>query len=592
MVERDREVAERVEEELRRLHDLDRRRRHSIGAAETNLAALRERVRSQRGGVNKVTLQSLIAHFKYARVVLLHAVRLLPLAHVSLVGKVGDIPCVCFSALGAGHSHRLAVCSGTSCFGSATILFNSQEVHRAKFARARPDASRVTGMDSSQRPGKRRPEDGHVDTGARRPPPALQVNSTLSNITGLTLTAITFPLYVRKTTAVRAYREGDEDVSGGRIIPQCQLEKPSLLLLMLLPWWSLCLGQIDGSGRRNWPAWWPIPPPHPISHVSNGAGAMPDGTSRPGTPPQAARPSTQLMAQELERLRLLQNTRQKLFRAAHRAGDQGRGRAATPGEIASSSKGRDSPLSPCPPPPGIAPTWPISTSAAAAAAAETAIVGDDDTTTAVSARPVSIFAPALHPRTGGTTTTLRVPSSSGLMPGEVASRALPREPSTASSDVSSMLRSPPAKHPSYSSQRHSSDVWGMPAATTAYSGRVRREASEEKVASDGIPAAGAPPALARPPTARMREGGRNQQYSDESLLSEGDEEVEVSGDVSDDDGKVAVSEARRGMRTVGAVRIPLARQVITISGQVLSRNTRALNGAFSACGLVIRLWAT
>lgn len=41
MVEKDRQVVTRQEAELRRVHELDRRRRHTIGAAETNLAAKR-----------------------------------------------------------------------------------------------------------------------------------------------------------------------------------------------------------------------------------------------------------------------------------------------------------------------------------------------------------------------------------------------------------------------------------------------------------------------------------------------------------------------------------------------------------------------
>ena len=46
MLERDRRAAEAVEEELRRLHELDRLHRQRNGAADTNLAALRDRVRA------------------------------------------------------------------------------------------------------------------------------------------------------------------------------------------------------------------------------------------------------------------------------------------------------------------------------------------------------------------------------------------------------------------------------------------------------------------------------------------------------------------------------------------------------------------
>lgn len=48
MIEKDRQVVTRQEAELRRVHELDRRRRHTIGAAETNLAAKR------RGGVSSM----------------------------------------------------------------------------------------------------------------------------------------------------------------------------------------------------------------------------------------------------------------------------------------------------------------------------------------------------------------------------------------------------------------------------------------------------------------------------------------------------------------------------------------------------------
>lgn len=46
VLERDRRAAEAVEEELRRLHELDRLHRQRNGAADTNLAALRDRVRA------------------------------------------------------------------------------------------------------------------------------------------------------------------------------------------------------------------------------------------------------------------------------------------------------------------------------------------------------------------------------------------------------------------------------------------------------------------------------------------------------------------------------------------------------------------
>lgn len=49
-LERDRRVAEGLEEELKRLHELDRVRRQRNGAADTNLAALRERVSKGMGG--------------------------------------------------------------------------------------------------------------------------------------------------------------------------------------------------------------------------------------------------------------------------------------------------------------------------------------------------------------------------------------------------------------------------------------------------------------------------------------------------------------------------------------------------------------
>lgn len=48
MVEKDRQVVTRQEAELKRVHELDRRRRHTIGAAETNLAAKR------RGSVSSI----------------------------------------------------------------------------------------------------------------------------------------------------------------------------------------------------------------------------------------------------------------------------------------------------------------------------------------------------------------------------------------------------------------------------------------------------------------------------------------------------------------------------------------------------------
>lgn len=53
VLERDRRAAEAVEEELRRLHELDRLHRQRNGAADTNLAALRDRVRARRGFVEE-----------------------------------------------------------------------------------------------------------------------------------------------------------------------------------------------------------------------------------------------------------------------------------------------------------------------------------------------------------------------------------------------------------------------------------------------------------------------------------------------------------------------------------------------------------
>lgn len=45
MVEKDRRLAEGLEDDLKRLHELDRLRRQGNGAAEVNLAAMRARVR-------------------------------------------------------------------------------------------------------------------------------------------------------------------------------------------------------------------------------------------------------------------------------------------------------------------------------------------------------------------------------------------------------------------------------------------------------------------------------------------------------------------------------------------------------------------
>lgn len=49
MEQRDRRTAEELKQELKRLFELDRQHRLRNGAAETNLAALRERVSDWRG---------------------------------------------------------------------------------------------------------------------------------------------------------------------------------------------------------------------------------------------------------------------------------------------------------------------------------------------------------------------------------------------------------------------------------------------------------------------------------------------------------------------------------------------------------------
>lgn len=288
----------------------------------------------------------------------------------------------------------------------------------------------------------------------------------------------------------------------------------------------------------EWPMWWPPPPPHLRPDVSRstsvGAVAMPVGKPRP-----AARPSTLPIPQDNERLRMLQETRQGLLRAAVRAEEQSCGRSASWVGASPERNESDSSL----PVPSSASAHSVSP-----AAAHATVAVDVVRATTVS----SSFASVL-PHTSARAS--QTPSSSDSIPaGGTVSEALPPRTRTPVSHVSSRCPTSWQKHPSFVHQGQASDVRRVATAQGH-----RRTASEKGGRSD-ISATAVPSGPSRLSPKRTMEAVANQQYR-EVLMSGERWMLESSSDGDGYDGGRPVAEASRGEETDGEVRIPLARQV-------------------------------
>lgn len=91
----------------------------------------------------------------------------------------------------------------------------------------------------------------------------------------------------------------------------------------------VCSIQIDDSEWRDWPGWWPTPPPAPNTAVATAPAGV--ATTTQGTRRQSPSWPSTLDAREQERLRLVAETRRRLVDAAAKAREQGNGRITSGG---------------------------------------------------------------------------------------------------------------------------------------------------------------------------------------------------------------------------------------------------------------------